>query len=173
MEYVVLLDENGVPIGQQLKSEVHTGNTPLHKGFSCYIFNDNGELLVTRRADSKKVWPGVWTNSLCGHPEPDEPDIDAIVRRADYELGTKLVDIQCVLPNYRYKTLPFNGIVENEFCPVYSAQISDEIRINREEVADTKWLSWEEYKKDIKENPEKYSYWAKDQLSLIDDVFRK
>ncbi|MEX0789777.1 MAG: NUDIX domain-containing protein, partial [Actinomycetota bacterium] len=67
-ELIVLVDEQGNPTGRAEKSSSHHLDTPLHLAFSCYVFDDRGRLLATRRANSKKVWPGVWTNSVCGHP---------------------------------------------------------------------------------------------------------
>ena len=67
-ELVVLLDEDGHAIGTTAKAGVHHSDTPLHLAFSCYLFNDRGELLLTQRALSKPTWPGAWTNSVCGHP---------------------------------------------------------------------------------------------------------
>ena len=93
-ELIVYVDDQGVPTGETApKLDAHTNHTRLHAAFSCYIFNDNGQILVTRRALTKKVWPGVWTNSVCGHPGPGEMDDDAIVRRAEYELGMTIDDI--------------------------------------------------------------------------------
>lgn len=73
IELVVLADEFGKPSGTAVKSEVHTTDTPLHFAFSCYVRNNKGDLLITRRALSKKTWPGVWTNSACGHLMPGKP----------------------------------------------------------------------------------------------------
>lgn len=166
-EYIVLVDEAGNEIGTAPKLESHHLHTPLHKAFSCYVFDGYGNFLVTQRALSKKVWPGVWTNSVCGHPGPGESDEAAIARRALDELGMTVQDIAVLLPNYRYTTPPFDGIIENEICPVYAARLADGPQPNPDEVEGLTWLPWADYIADITANPDKYSYWAKDQLKQL------
>lgn len=168
-EYIVLLDDNLKPCGSAPKLASHHANTPLHLAFSCYVFNDDGKLLITQRALSKKVWPGVWTNSFCGHPMPDESLEQAIARRAQYELGIdRLLDLSVVLPDYRYKTPSYNGIIENEFCPVYTAKLGSDIVLNKDEVEAMRWVTIDELKSNISASPDKYSYWTKQQIELID-----
>lgn len=166
-ELIVLLDENLHEIGSVPKLPSHHLHTPLHKAFSCYIFNRRGEFLVTQRALSKKVWPGVWTNSVCGHPAPSESFERAIVRRARDELGMTVQNIQAALPNYRYKTPPFNGIIENEFCPVFVARLQSQTQVNPAEVEAIRWTPWLDYLQDVAARPDDYSYWAKDQLKQL------
>ena len=86
-ELIVLVDESGTPIGSAEKLSSHHADTPLHLAFSCYVFDDEGRFLATRRSSQKKVWPGVWSNSVCGHPLPGEAVVAAIRRRLRYELG--------------------------------------------------------------------------------------
>ena len=83
-ELIVLLDDDGTAIGTMPKPLVHHGETPLHRAFSAYLFDDAGRLLVTRRAEGKQTFPGMWTNTVCGHPGPGEDDADAIARRAAF-----------------------------------------------------------------------------------------
>lgn len=92
-EHVVLLDEQDKPSGTLEKYAAHTLNTPLHLAFSCWLFNEEGQLLVTRRSLSKKAWPGVWTNSVCGHPQQGETTEEAILRRCRFELGVEITDL--------------------------------------------------------------------------------
>ena len=117
VDLVVLVDDEGREIGTAPKISVHDADTPLHLAFSCHVVNHAGEILVTRRALSKATWPGVWTNSFCGHPRPAEPTVSAVRRRADHELGLTLVDVELVLPDFRYRATDASGIVEHEICP--------------------------------------------------------
>lgn len=171
-EQIVFVDESGNPTGETgPKLESHGLNTRRHLAFSCYIFRpSDNKFLVTQRAKSKKVWPGVWTNSVCGHPAPGEAMEDAIRRRAEYELGIKtLNNITCVLPQYGYTTPPYNGIVENEFCPVYVAWASADIKPNPDEVEAYQWLDWPDYVLMLSDGMTDTSYWAKDQYTQLKD----
>lgn len=173
LERIVLLNDNYQPVGSAPKLTSHHANTPLHLAFSCYVFNDHGELLVTQRANTKKVWPSVWTNSFCGHPMPGESMGDAIRRRASEELGiADLHDITCAVPEYRYTTPEYNGIIENEFCPVYTARIHGDVAPNPDEVGGYVYMSWDEFQTQLVNKPATYSYWAKEQAVLLDDFLR-
>ncbi|HBA8794480.1 TPA: isopentenyl-diphosphate Delta-isomerase, partial [Escherichia coli] len=92
-EYVLLLNEKGEFIGTEEKYDVHTTHPPLHQAFSCWLFNSEGQVLITRRSLGKKAWPGVWTNSVCGHPQLNESFEQAITRRCHFEVGAEITDI--------------------------------------------------------------------------------
>jgi isopentenyl-diphosphate Delta-isomerase len=140
IELVVLLDDDGTAIGAAEKVGVHTTDTALHLAFSCHVYNEAGQVLVTRRALGKLTWPGVWTNSFCGHPAPDEDQLEAIRRRAQHELGISLDSIESVLPDFRYRAVDASGIVENEICPVFRAITRDAVQPNPAEVAEFAWV---------------------------------
>ena len=139
-EQVVLLDESCLPVGTADKATVHTTDTALHLAFSCHVYNEAGQVLVTRRALSKLTWPGVWTNSFCGHPAPGEAPEEAIARRAQRELGITVNDITVILPDFRYRAVDASGIVENEVCPVYRAVTVDAVNPAPDEVAEFAWV---------------------------------
>lgn len=168
-ELIVYVDEDGVPTGETApKLAAHTTSTKRHLAFSCYIFDDDGKLLVTQRALSKKVWPGVWTNSVCGHPGPGETLEHALRRRLDYELGMGVTDITLVLPAYKYTTPPYEGIIENEFCPVYVAQMATPPNPNPEEVEAYQWMSWDQFVRVTSgDTKDVYSWWCKDQVKRL------
>lgn len=166
MELVVLVDEQNNVLGTASKDEVHSNHTPLHRGFSLFLFNSKGELLVTRRSLKKKTFPGVWTNTLCGHPGPDEAVIDAAKRRLKEELGIESTDIKEVAP-YRYRFTDSNGIVENEICPVLVGTSDDVPQVNSLEVAEWKWMDWKQFLNEINVNPSMYSPWSREEAVIL------
>lgn len=163
-ELVVLLDESGTPIGTCAKEDVHGPDTPRHLAFSCYLANENGELLLTRRALSKQTWPGVWTNSFCGHPGPGEAPIDALRRRARQELGAVVSEITCELPDFSYRAVDASGIVENEICPVFSARLTGALAPDPQEVCEWSWISPEDLIAAVAAAPFAFSPWMRKQL---------
>ncbi|WP_141881362.1 isopentenyl-diphosphate Delta-isomerase [Homoserinimonas aerilata] len=164
-ELVVLLSDDGKPIGTAPKSSVHSSETPLHLAFSCHLFNEAGEVLVTRRALSKATWPGVWTNSFCGHPGVDESFEDTITRRAVRELGATVTAIEPILPDFRYRAVDASGVVENEVCPVFRATLVGEVNPSEDEVGEFAWVQPTALATAVKATPFAFSPWLVMQLA--------
>lgn len=141
-EHVILVNDQGKVIGTQEKYAAHTSHTPLHLAFSSWLFNANGECLITRRALSKKAWPGVWTNSVCGHPQADEATEQAIIRRCRFEVGAEITDITPIAPEFRYREADPSGIIENEICPVYAARVTNTLAINDWSISGWSWTRY-------------------------------
>ncbi|HEU5002055.1 MAG TPA: isopentenyl-diphosphate Delta-isomerase [Actinomycetota bacterium] len=141
-ELVVLLDEDGRAIGTAPKTAVHHRDTPLHLAFSCYAIDAAGRVLLARRAESKATWPGVWSNSCCGHPQPDEPLVRAVRRRLADELGIGEASVDAILPRFRYRAAMPSGVIEYEVCPVFRATLAAGVAPwpNPDEVAETAWV---------------------------------
>jgi isopentenyl-diphosphate delta-isomerase len=167
-ELIVLVNEQGEPTGTAEKFSSHHAATPLHLGFSCYVFDREGRFLATRRSPTKAVWPGVWTNSVCGHPSPGESFTAAIERRLSHELGMTAGGIELVVPDYTYRTPPFLGVVEHEFCPVFIARAESEPRPNPAEVATYRWMPWQDFvDAALSDTADEFSWWCKNQLARM------
>ncbi len=164
---VTLLSEDGRAIGTAPRASVHTEDTPLHLAFSCYLTNARGQFLVSRRALDKRTWPGVWTNSFCGHPRPGEDVTAAIARHAEHELGLAVSDVRCVLPDFRYRAVDASGVVENEICPVFVATTTQEPRPNPDEVVEYRWIDPRSAVEAVQTAPWALSPWMVEQVGQL------
>lgn len=173
-ETVELVGEDGQSLGAMPKREAHHGSTPLHRGFSVFVFDRHGRVLLQRRSAGKVTWPLVWSNSCCGHPAPGERLDEAARRRVREELGMRVRGLRVALPNFRYRA-ELNGVVENELCPVIVAEAGSRVRPNPYEVAETEWVEWDDLIARAKTDPESLSPWCVQEARLLDtsDEFRR
>jgi len=167
-EYVVLLDNAGGPLGRAPKDAVHHATTPLHLGFSCYVFDTDDRLLVTRRASTKKTFPGTWTNSFCGHPAPGESLTAAVRRRGRHELGLHIGGVRTVLPRFGYRA-EMDGVVENEICPVAATWVEPGTGLSPhpDEVSDWEWLPWQAFARQVLHGSRPVSPWCREQVLAL------
>ncbi|MEW6989068.1 isopentenyl-diphosphate Delta-isomerase [Colwelliaceae bacterium 6441] len=169
MEEVVLVNDRNEVVGILDKSLVHGKETPLHRAFSLFIFDTSNRLIIQQRSFYKKAWPLIWSNSCCGHPALNESNINAAKRRAKYELGIQIEDVVEVAP-YRY-CYSFNGIMENEICPILVARYrgNSDIRekVNIEEVNSFRWIDWAHWLDEVSNNGDAYSPWAIDETKIL------
>ena len=165
---VVLLDDDRRPVGSTSRLTVHTTETPLHLAFSCWVVAPGRRVLMTRRAVTKRTWPGVWSNSCCGHPRPGEALGGAVVRRVREELGLAIDEPVLALPDFAYRAVDASGVVENEVCPVYVATADGEVRPDRSEVAEWRWVAWDDVVTTTRSAPWALSPWSVLQAAELD-----
>jgi len=166
VETVVLVDDLNRPLGQAPKESVHTGDTPLHRGFSVFLFDRRGRLLLQQRSHTKKTWPLVWSNSCCGHPRLGETSLEAARRRLAFELGIRRAEVVEVLPDFRYRATR-DGVTENELCPVLVAFTAEQPVLNDDEVEAIRWVGWESFVDETRRHPERYSEWCVAETDLL------
>ena len=156
MEHVILVNELDEQIGTLEKMKAHELGL-LHRAFSVFIFNDRGEMLLQQRALTKYHSGGLWTNSCCSHPRPNEPSLDAAVRRLQEELGFT-TPLQKIF-DFQYKAPFDNGLTEHEFDHVFAGNYSGKIAPNCDEVQDFVYLPVGEIEISINQYPDKYTAW--------------
>jgi len=163
-EYVILVDEQDNDIGVMEKLLAHQEGL-LHRAFSVFIFNEKGELLLQQRALSKYHSAGLWTNTCCSHPRPNETIKDAAKRRLFEEMGMSC-DLK-IITNFIYKTPFENGLTEHELDYVLIGITNQNPHINKDEVENYKWMPIEDIKKDIISHPDLYTSWFKIALEKV------
>lgn len=158
MEQVILVNESDHQIGVMEKMEAHE-KAILHRAFSVFLFNSLGEMMLQRRALTKYHSAGLWTNACCSHPRPGETALEAAQRRTKEELGIQ-PQIQHIF-SFMYKASFDNGLTEHEFDHVFIGQWNDDVHLNPEEVAEIRYLTIEEIRSDMQQNPDHYTAWFK------------
>jgi isopentenyl-diphosphate delta-isomerase len=156
MEQVILVDENDVPIGVMEKMEAHE-KAILHRAFSVFIFNSQGNLLLQQRALNKYHSGGLWTNSCCSHPRPDENTLVAAARRLKEEMGFE-TPLKKVF-DFIYKANFDNGLTEYEFDHVFVGYYDEAIQPNAKEVSCYAYHSMEQIEILLQTQPELFTAW--------------
>ncbi|MCV9385416.1 isopentenyl-diphosphate Delta-isomerase [Reichenbachiella ulvae] len=167
MEEVVLVDHLDNEIGVEEKLRAHE-NGSLHRAFSVFIFNSQGDMLIQQRAAGKYHSANLWSNACCSHPRPNENINDAAHRRLKEELGME-AELNWLM-SFQYKIDFENGLIEHELDHVFVGISDDKAIINPDEVSAIKYISTESLLKDLEESPQNYTFWFKE---LIKDVLDK
>lgn len=157
-ELVILVDENDRQVGLMPKMEAHE-KALLHRAFSVFVFNDQKELMIQRRAEHKYHSPGLWTNTCCSHQREGESNIEAGKRRLMEEMGFTTELEENI--SFIYKAPFDNGLTEHEFDHILLGDFNGTPNINPDEVSEWKWMSLEAIEADMKENPQRYTEWFK------------
>ena len=155
---VILVDVLDKQIGLMPKLEAHEKGV-LHRAFSVFIFNNKGELMLQRRALSKYHSPGLWTNTCCSHQRDGESNILAAKRRLNEEMGfvTELIE----KTSFVYKANFDNGLTEHELDHIIVGKYNHSPVINSSEVDSWKWMSMEDVRNNINNQPHNYTAWFK------------
>ena len=158
MERVILVDKNDIECGDMEKMQAHESGV-LHRAFSLFVFNNQGALLLQRRAHGKYHSGGLWTNTCCSHPRPGESILGAAQRRLVEEMG-----FVCDLTHrftFEYRAELGNGLIEHEVDHVFSGYYEGSVVPNSGEVADYQYVEVDELARQIQTYPERFTPWLK------------
>lgn len=153
MEYIDILDEAGNLTGKtESREEVHKKGY-WHRAINVFIINKDNQLLIQKRAANKKKHPNLWDYSCAGHLSAGDSSILGAMREIEEELGVKIKEgnmklIDTLLKSYS----PKPGFFENEFQDIYLCLqdiAMEEITLQLEEVAEAKYIDFEDYKQKV------------------------
>ena len=165
-EMVILVDENDVEQGQMEKMRAHEDGGRRHRAFSIFIFNTKGEILLQQRAEHKYHSGGLWTNTCCSHPRPEETVLEAASRRLKEEMGMHCSDMQYKF-KFEYKAALDHDMTEWEIDHVVFGVTDLEPNLNLEEVQAFRYISLEDLDSEIKKRPENFTAWLKDCFETV------
>ena len=168
-EYVILVDQNDNPIGKEDKVKCHLPNGKLHRAFSALIFNGEGKLLLTKRSESKMLWPNDWDGTVASHPRESETYVSSAERRMPEEIG---IDCKVSYVNKFEYHVPYKDIgSENEICGTLIGAIDsfDKSSLIKDEISEIKWISPDELKNELEQNMDVYCPWMVIALYFLAD----
>jgi isopentenyl-diphosphate delta-isomerase len=169
-ESLILVDDNDQEIGYHDKINCHLGHGLLHRAFSLFIFNENGELLLQQRSKQKKLWPLYWSNSCCSHPRQGESMDFAITRRLQQELGfsTQLT----YLYKFKYQADYLDIGAEHELCSVFIGQSTKTPIVNTNEIASWRFINANNLEQEFKHNSQHMTPWFKLEWQTLTTEYR-
>lgn len=165
-EEVILVDSADTPIGTMEKLQAHQEGR-LHRAFSIFLFHPDGRMLLQKRASSKYYSGELWSNACCSHPRPGEATDVAATRRLFEEVGLSC-DLR-EIHTFIYRTEFPNGLTEYEYDHVLVGITDTQPVLNPEEAEDWGWVDIATLRTDLKEYPERYTYWLRESF---EDVVR-
>ncbi len=163
-EKLIIVDENDNQISTGEKLKIHRQGI-LHRCFSIFVFNSEGNLLLQKRSRSKYHSGGLWTNTCCSHPRAGEAIEIEVHRRLKEEMG-----FDCNLKelfSFIYKAELDNNLTEYEYDHVFSGVYDGEIIANPEEVEDFRWIKPALLLKEINSEPKRFTVWLPIALKKI------
>lgn len=158
-EELILVDSDDRELGHRSKARCHDGDGLLHRAFSLFVFNRRGELLLQKRADNKRLWPGYWSNSCCSHPRRGEDMREAVERRLHQELA-----LHCALKflyKFEYSARFGNAGSEHELCWVFAGSTDGTVQANRHEIAAWRFVAPDVLEQELVATPERFTPWFK------------
>jgi len=161
---LILVDEDDNPIGFGEKMKTHREGL-LHKAFSIFVYNTQGELLLQKRSMSKYHSGGLWSNTCCSHPGPSDILEDIIHIRLQEEMG-----IDCELKEifaFKYKAKLDHELYEHEIDHVFIGTFDGDPSPDPREVEEWKWVTVNELLPNVKLNPGHYTFWFRAALEKV------
>lgn len=163
--HVVLVDKDDRPLGTAEKLRAHREGL-LHRALSVFIFDGTGRLLIQKRAERKYHSGGLWSNTCCSHPHPDESPDTAAQRRLHEEMG-----FFCELTpafHFTYRAPVGTDLTEHEYDHVFVGYVDEAtIRPDPNEVAEWAWVSPSSLQKMVATHPEQYTVWFRHLLDRV------
>lgn len=141
-----------------------------HLAISVFVIRD-GAILIQQRALGKYHTPGLWANTVCTHPEWNEPALDCAHRRVNEELGITGLTLDH-RGEVEYRADVGNGLIEHEVVQVFLAHAPNDMPLdpNPDEVMATRWVTPAQLAKDIDTNPDAYTPWLRIYLAQHADM---
>lgn len=157
---ILVVDDHDIIIGEEDKEKCHDNPGRLHRGFLAMVYTRSGELLLTRRSDKKRLWPGFWDGSVASHVYRGEDYLEASRRRLAEELGVASAPIEFGF-KFHYRAGYGSAGTEHEICAVTIVRGIDADRLtpDPDEIAEIKTADLKALIEEIRAGAGQYTPW--------------
>lgn len=156
-EFVTLVNEHDQTIGKEEKLAAHQKGL-LHRAFSIFIFNQNKQMLLQKRAAIKYHSANLWSNACCGHPRPEETTMQAAQRRLFEETGITCQLHQAGSFTYR-ANLSSSNLIEHEIDHLFYGFFDGTPSPNPHEISQLRWISQQQLFQELEQHPHLFTAW--------------
>lgn len=163
MEYVDVLDENGIQTGEIItRDEAHRLGR-WHRAIIVAIVNADNRVLIQKRSLNKKKRPGMWDISVAGHVSAGQDALSASMRevgeevKVDFRWDIAAKDFRYMF-SYRCEENFEDGTIERQFYDFFIMRevkivSADMVQFQEEEVQEVQLVSPSELDWLLKNNP--------------------
>lgn len=153
-ELLDIVNENDEIIGQAPRPVIHQRGL-WHRGAHVFLFNETGEMLIQRRSADRAYAPSLLDCSVSEHVTAGEGYLEAAVRGMKEELGVEGIEVRRI-----GKIQMEYGPNDNEISEIYEGRLNGgNIRFDPGEISEVKFMSLDEIRAGIKNEPAIYCAW--------------
>lgn len=154
MANIIYVDKDDNEIGSGSSREAHEKGI-IHRVVRIYLYNSKGELLAQKRSEHIRSNPGLWAESVAGHVDVGETYRQAAEREMKEEIGISNVELIELKKIYTEEKDAHK--LKKRFTTLYRGSYDGEFEIDPEEVAEVRWMSLAEFRREMHEHPERFS----------------
>ena len=176
-EYFDVLDENGNQTNLiKKRTEVHRDGD-WHKAVHIWIINENGDILLQRRASNKDIYPNMLDISCAGHLTTGDDSITGALRELKEELNLEIEPEELNYITTLKRSPKDKEFIDNEFDDLYLLRTTkkiEELTYQKEEISEIFFVPYKEFKKMIDNKQSDlviYSDVYQILFNLLDDEF--
>lgn len=159
-----IVDEDGLIISEATREEAHQNPNLLHPVVHAWIFNHEGQVLLQKRAKTKKLGAGLWDISVGGHLVKGDNPKDGLERELREELY--IVSYEA----YLIDTYIVRQESQSEYIYLYLIYIDNpdqDFYLQEEEVEEVRWYDLKEIINGIHYRQLLCTQWVWNQLPVV------
>lgn len=169
IELLDVVDEENHLTGKVEDKEIIHKRGLWHREVAAWIMNNKGEILIQKRAKTKKQNPNKWSLTA-GHIDAGESAEDGMHREVLEEIGVDIQKFSRIKIAKIQEEHPNSNTTNNYFSYIFFVKVNynlEDYKIQEEELSELKYITIEELEQIIKNKDDNYTFSKRDNMSEI------